>query len=113
MARDKPSDRSLLGSLEEESELLGLGVGSGSSDAGGSRRDDDLDITENREPFFNRGSGRFHDPDTGLFEAGSPPPDLDTSVDRFRAEDGQFKSRSTDLFDELEEVEQDSLDPFG
>lgn len=75
--------------------------------------DDDLDITENREEHFNRESGRFHDPDTGEFEEGGPPPDLDEEVDRYRAEDGKFKSRSADLFDEYEEVIKDSLEPEG
>lgn len=70
-------------------------------------------ITSNRERHFNKRSGRFHDPDTGMFEDGAPPPDLDASVDRYRAKDGRFKKRSTDLFDEPEEVALESLEPEG
>ena len=75
--------------------------------------DDDLEITENREGNFDIESGRFHNPETGQFEEGSPPPDLDEEVDRFRAKDGKFKSSSADLYDEYEEVIKDSLEPEG
>lgn len=71
------------------------------------------DVSENRESDFNIESGRFHDDETGEFEPGSPPPDLGTSVDRYRAEDGKFKGRSKDLFDEPEEVRLGSLEPEG
>lgn len=70
-------------------------------------------VTPNRERHFNRGSGRFHDPATGEFEPGSPPPDLDPPADRYRAVDGRFKKSSADLFDEEDEVLLDSLEPEG
>lgn len=76
-------------------------------------RDESTRVTENREEHFNRRSGRFHDPETGRFEPGSAPPDLDREANRFRAEDGQFKKGSQDLFDEREEVRKDSLEPRG
>jgi hypothetical protein len=47
-----------------------------------------------------------------MFEPGNPPPDLDTGVDRYRAKNGQFKSRPSDLYDEPDEVLKDSLDPL-
>lgn len=76
-----------------------------SSDGGG--------ITPNRESNFNKRSGRFHDPGTGKFEEGSPPPDLDPGADRYRGKNGRFKKASADLYDEEEEVLLDSLDPEG
>lgn len=102
-----------IGDLDMEFEsALGLGLDDDLPAEGrGSRRKSD--ITKNREGNFSRESARFHDPDTGEFEAGSPPPDLDTDVDRYRAVDGKFKSRSADLFDEPEEVRLGSLDPEG
>lgn len=72
---------------------------------------DDLD--DNREDHFEIDTGQFRDPESGEFESGGAPPDYDADTDRFRAENGEFKDRSTDLFDEVEEVRQDSLDPMG
>jgi len=71
------------------------------------------DIRPNREADFNKLSGRFHDPVSGEFEAGRPPPDLDPAARRYRAKDGRFKKSSSDLYDEAEEVRQNSLDPLG
>lgn len=65
-------------------------------------------VSRNREHRFDRASGRFHGPD-GQFEPGSPPPDLDPSVDRYRAKDGRFKKRSADLYDERAEVRDHDL----
>lgn len=70
-------------------------------------------ITDNREHLFELDTGRFRNDETGMFEPGGAPPDLDETVDRFRAEDGRFKDRAADLFDEEAEVMQDSLDPMG
>lgn len=41
---------------------------------------DDEDVTPNREDNFELDTGRFRDPDSGEFEPGSPPPDLDEEV---------------------------------
>lgn len=76
-------------------------------------RGDSDRITDNREHLFELDTARFRDPETGVFEPGSAPPDLDETVDRFRAEDGRFKDRAADLMDEEKEVIQDSLDPMG
>lgn len=70
-------------------------------------------VSDNREDAFDRESGRFHDPETGRFEPGGAPPDLDGSVDRYRAEDGSFKESPQDLYDERAEVMADSLQPRG
>lgn len=74
---------------------------------------DEEDVTPNREDDFELDTGRFRDPDSGEFEPGSAPPDLDEDVDRYRAEDGQFKDSADDLYDEPEEVSIDSLEPEG
>jgi hypothetical protein len=80
----------------------------GAVDTGG-----DPGVTPHRESNFNRASGRFHDPDTGAFEIGGPPPDLDPSVDRYRAKDGRFKKRAADLYDEPDEARMGELWPRG
>lgn len=67
------------------------------------------DITEDREEFFEIETGQFRDPDTGEFEDGGPPPDYDGEANRYRGADGEFKTRSADLFDEEEEVLFDDL----
>ena len=74
--------------------------------------DDDFGVSENREDAFELDTGRFRDED-GEFETGSPPPDYDGDVDRYRAADGRFKSRSSDLFDESMEAMSESLEPDG
>lgn len=86
----------------------GDGVGLSSTDQASSPG-----VTDNREDQFNRESGRFHDPSSGEFEPGSPPPDLDKSTDRYRGKNGQFKSSPDDLYDEPAEVKRDSLEPQG
>lgn len=70
-------------------------------------------ITPDRTDHFDLETGQFRDPETGTFEPGGPPPDYDAAADRFRAVDGQFKSRTADHFDEPAEVRLDSLDPMG
>lgn len=70
-------------------------------------------VSKNREPHFNKKTGRFHNPETGEFEPGSPPPDLDPRADRYRAKNGRFKKRSADLYDEREEERQHELWPRG
>lgn len=86
------------------SSSVGLGSGGGDGRA---------DVTANREGNFSRKTGRFRDPLTGSFEAGSAPPDLDTGTNRYRGKNGQFKTGSADLYDEPEEVALNSLDPMG
>lgn len=81
--------------------------------SGGSTDEFDGRISDGREALFERDTGRFRDPDDGRFEPGGAPPDLDTDVDRYRAKNGQFKGRSADLYDEVEEVRRGSLDPRG
>lgn len=76
-------------------------------DSGGDSRG--RGVSANRESNFERETGRFRDPEHGVFEEGSPPPDLDRGVDRFRAADGRFKDRSADLFDEPLEASEDDL----
>lgn len=92
---------------------LSLFSGRSSANTGRGKEDDSMSITENRERHFSRRSGRFHDPDTGEFERGSAPEDLDSDVNRYRGESGRFKKRAADLYDEPEEVKQDSLEPRG
>lgn len=77
------------------------------------RRSRGIDIRPNRESDFERDLARFRDPDTGQIERGSPPPDLDTDVGRYRGKDGRFKKSSSDLFDEPAEVRENSLEPPG
>ena len=112
----------LIDDLDVSDELDELHAGDigGEFDAGGSRpmftdtvRVGRPKVSRNREDNFDIGSGRVHDPRSGEFEPGSPPPDLDTGVDRYRRSDGRFKSRSTDLYDEPAEVLFDSLWPRG
>lgn len=86
-------------------DLLG---GSGGGGESGSDR-----VTENREGFFELGTGRFRDPSNGEFEPGSPPPDYGNRSNRYRAKNGQYKTRSADLYDEPEEVRLDALWPEG
>lgn len=70
-------------------------------------------VDESREGHFDVEAGRFRDPASGAFEVGSPPPDYDPAANRFRAENGKFKGRSSDLYDEPEEVRRHSLEPRG
>lgn len=72
-----------------------------------------VDVTEDRTDHFNLETGQFHDPETGLFEPGGPPPEYGQSTNRYRAADGQFKSRPADHYDESLEVALDSLEPRG
>lgn len=60
------------------------------------------------ESDFELETGRFRG-ETGNFVVGSPPPDYDAGPNRFRAEDGQFKDRSADLYDEMNERRFDDL----
>jgi len=73
----------------------------------------DDDHWENREEHFEIETGQFRDPDTGEFEEGGPPPDYSEEANRYRAEDGEFKERSADLYDERAEVVFDDLDFEG
>lgn len=70
-------------------------------------------VSESRESEFDLETGRFRDPETGRFEPGGSPPDYDERANRFRDENGRFKDRSADLFDEPEEVRRDALFPRG
>ena len=74
------------------------------SDGGG-----ESDIRDNREGDFSLSTGRFRNPETGEFERGRSPPDYDSEANRYRAENGQFKSQSADLYDEPAEVRFDDL----
>lgn len=87
-----------------------LSLGAKSDDGRGGGR---LQFDDSREGHFDVEAGRFRDPSTGVFEAGSPPPDYAPEANRFRAEDGKFKARSSDLYDEPEEVRRNSLAPRG
>lgn len=87
---------------------LSLSSGADSAPSGGLGR-----VTENREGNFDVESGRFHDPESGRFESGSPPPEWDGRGRRYRAENGQWKDRPADHFDERAEVNEDSLEPRG
>ena len=71
------------------------------------------EIRDNREGDFSLSTGRFRNPETGEFEDGSSPPDYDSEANRYRAENGQFKSRSADLYDERAEVRFDDLGRQG
>jgi hypothetical protein len=51
---------------------------------------------ERTEQSFGIQSGRYRKKN-GEFHEGSPPSDYDSEAKRFRANDGQFKSRSQDL----------------
>lgn len=70
-------------------------------------------IRDNRESDFDLEVGQFRNPSSGRFELGRAPPDYGHDAKRFRANDGQFKDRSADLFDEPAEVMSDTLDPEG
>lgn len=48
------------------------------------------------EQSFGNDTGRYRQPN-GQFATGGPPQDYDGGVDRFRGQDGRFKSRSRDL----------------
>ena len=71
------------------------------------------EIRDNREGDFALSTGRFRNPQTGEFEDGSSPPDYDSEANRYRAENGQFKSQSADLYDERAEVRFDDLGRQG
>lgn len=98
---DNGSNQSALGDF---SDIMGGGGRSGNRGS---------NIESNREDHFSLDVGRFRDPDTGKFEVGSPPPDYSSEADRYRAEDGRFKSRSSDLYDEPKEVKENALWPEG
>lgn len=70
-------------------------------------------IRDNREEDFSLSTGRFRNPQTGEFERGGSPPDYGSEANRYRAENGQFKSRSADLYDEPAEVRFDDLGRQG
>lgn len=56
-------------------------------------RDSDADDVEQS---FGLETGRYRR-ESGEFADGSPPPDFDSDVRRFRAQDGRFKDRARDL----------------
>jgi hypothetical protein len=82
--------------------------GASTNDYGG-----DGGLRDNREGDFSLSTGRFRNPETGEFEDGSSPPDYDSEANRYRAENGQFKSQSADLYDERAEVRFDDLGRQG
>jgi len=84
------------------------GFGASTNDYGG-----DDGLRDNREGDFSLSTGRFRNPETGEFEDGSSPPDYDSETNRYRAESGQFKVQSADLYDEPAEVRFDDLGRQG
>lgn len=105
-----------LGGGEQSAKQLSHDAYKGAQDLGmpfGINRNQDGRVTDNREEHFNTQSGQFHNPHTGRFEPGGPPPDYDSRTDRYRAKNGQFKKRSSDLYDEREEERRNRLWPRG
>jgi len=105
---DETNGDSLFDTLDSFADDTG-GFGASTKDysGGGSQ------IRDNREGDFSLSTGRFRNPETGEFEDGSSPPDYDSETNRYRGENGQFKSQSADLYDEPAEVRFDDLGRQG